>query len=70
MLRMINHRESKALRKGFKALRIECVSACKINSGAFYLNLLFVEFWVDGPLHRKPSITCTYSRVLEACARH
>lgn len=23
MLRMINHRESKALRKGFKALRIE-----------------------------------------------
>jgi len=35
------------------------------------LNLLFIEFWVDGPLHRKPSITCAYSQVLQkTCARN
>jgi hypothetical protein len=71
LTQMILERQGKGLEKNSKRLEKKCLPACTINSGAFYLNLLFVEFWVDGPLHRKPSITCGYSQVLQqACARH
>ena len=61
LTQMILEGRGKGLEENSKRLEKKWFSACKMYSGAFYLNLLFVEFWVDGPLRRKPSITCAYS---------